>query len=164
MRPLKGAMSAEKRLKGPRRSRGSCREERKRIVFPRRGVIILPARQVNEFFLQKGNRKTIPDQTCGSAQLQSGVPVQSVLRSHEVKVRPKPRWKCQVFNRFNNFKKVFGALTLLNLGSGQSIVEFQKILEYVRKRKRIELSIKSLSWSKQAKLSKTFFTTSRERN
>ena len=43
-------------FEGPRRRRGSCWEERKRIVFPHWGVIDLHSRQINDFS-QKGNRK-----------------------------------------------------------------------------------------------------------
>ena len=52
--PEKGAVSAQK----ARLRRGSCWEERKRIVYPRWGVIDLPSRQINEFS-QKGNRKKL---------------------------------------------------------------------------------------------------------
>ena len=44
----------KKPFKGPRRRRGSCWEERKRILaFPRRGVIDLPSWQINGFFTKR---------------------------------------------------------------------------------------------------------------
>ena len=49
---------ATKRVEGPRRRRGSCWEEQKRKVFPRRGVIHLSSEQIDDF-LRKGNRKKL---------------------------------------------------------------------------------------------------------
>ena len=63
-RALEGRCSSLKKpFKGPRRRRGSCWEERKRIVFTQWGVIDLPSRQIDDF-VQKGNRKNwVSDQT-----------------------------------------------------------------------------------------------------
>ena len=59
--PRRAPCQLKKPFEGPRQ--GSCWEERKRIVFPRWGVIDLPSRQIDEF-LQKGNRKNcVSDQT-----------------------------------------------------------------------------------------------------
>ena len=62
--PWRAPCQLKKPFKGPRRRRGSCWEERKRIVFPRWGVIDLPSRQIHDF-VQKGNRKNcVSGQTC----------------------------------------------------------------------------------------------------
>ena len=45
-------------FKGLRRRQGSSWEELQKIVFPRWGVIDLPSKQINDFFL-KGNRKKL---------------------------------------------------------------------------------------------------------
>ena len=56
--PRRAPCQLKKPFEGPRWRRGSCWEERKRIVFPRWGVIDLPFRQINEF-LKKEKRKKL---------------------------------------------------------------------------------------------------------
>ena len=42
-----------------RRRRGSCWEERKRIVYPQLGVIDLPSRQINDFFITRKQKNEL---------------------------------------------------------------------------------------------------------
>ena len=56
--PLSRALcQLKKPFKDPRWRRGSRWEERKRIVFPRWGVIDLPSRQINDFSQNKKQKK-----------------------------------------------------------------------------------------------------------
>ena len=50
MGPWRAPCQLKKPFKGPRHRRGSCREERKKIVFPWWGVNDLPSRHINDFF------------------------------------------------------------------------------------------------------------------
>ena len=51
--PLKGTMSAQKAFHGSETESRELLEERKRIVFPRRGVIDLHSKQINYFFTKR---------------------------------------------------------------------------------------------------------------
>ena len=48
--PWRASSQLKKPFKGQRQRPGSCREEQKRIVFPRQGVIDLTSRPFNDFF------------------------------------------------------------------------------------------------------------------
>ena len=48
---VKKCVFNKRTIKGPRRRRGSCWEERKRAVFPRQRVIDLPSSQINDFVI-----------------------------------------------------------------------------------------------------------------
>ena len=71
--PLKGALS--KPLKGLRRTRGSCKKERKRIVPPRQKVIDLASGQINFFFKKESqNIESVSKPDPGQASLVPGLP------------------------------------------------------------------------------------------
>ena len=56
--PGRAPCQLKRPFKGLRQRRGSCKEELQRTVFPQRGDIALPFRQINDFLQKRNERKS----------------------------------------------------------------------------------------------------------